>query len=81
MCNKDKHLVLNLRSCASPHGEAQYTEPLDFGTEISLLQGPSKEYKQLMLKRTKLPDDFQGRVFIGKIGGERCRVSDFLLIG
>ena len=34
-----------------------------------------------MLKRPKLPDGFQGRVFIGKIWGEVCRVYDLPLIG
>ena len=45
---------------------------------------PSKENGQLMLKRAKLSDGFQGRTFGGNSSGEGCRVCgqlmDFLLI-
>ena len=34
-----------------------------------------------MLRRPELPSGFQGRVFIGKIWGEGCRVCDLPLIG
>ena len=42
---------------------------------------PSKENRQLMLKRPTLPGGFQGRVFKDNIWGESCRGHDFLLIG
>ena len=38
--------------------------------------GPSKENGQLMLKRPKVPDGFQGRVFKGKV---RERVSGCMI--
>ena len=45
---------------------------------------PSKENEQLMLRRAKLHDAFQGRTFRGNTSGEACRVCgqlmDFLLI-
>ena len=41
---------------------------------------PSKEQGQLMLKRPKLSNGFEGRVFKGNIWGEGCRVDDFLPI-
>ena len=46
-----------------------------------LIAGPSKENRWLMLKNLKLPNDFGGEVFIGKIWCEGSRVFDFLLIG
>ena len=36
------------------------------------IAGPSKEKRQRMLKRPKLPDGFQRRVFKGNILGEGC---------
>ena len=45
------------------------------------IAGPSKEYGWPILKRPKLPDGFQGRVFKGNIWGKGCGVYDFLLIG
>ena len=42
---------------------------------------PNKEKRQLVLQRSELPDDFQGRVFKGNICDEGCREHDFLLIG
>lgn len=32
-----------------------------------LLQEPSKEFRQLVLKRAELPSDFQGKVFKDRI--------------
>ena len=49
------------------HSEAKQTEPLECGADKGLLQGSSKEYGWLMLKRPKHPDKFQGRVFKGKV--------------
>ena len=46
-----------------------------------IIAGPSKEYKQLMLKRLELPDGFQGRVFQGNSWSDGCREHDFPLIG
>ena len=37
---------------------------------------PSKENGQLVLKRPKLPDGFQARVFKGNVRGESRRVYD-----
>ena len=40
-----------------------------------LLQVPSKEMGQLLLKRPQLPDGFQGRVFedsVGRGGSQMC---------
>ena len=56
-------------------------EMSEFGAEKGLLQGPSNEDRQLMLKRPKLPDDFLGRVLKGNIWGDGCGGCDFLLIG
>ena len=39
---------------------------------------PIKENGQLMLKRPRLPDGFQGRTFKGNICGEGCSVWTFL---
>ena len=40
---------------------------------------PSKENKQLVLKRPELPNGFQGRVFKSNIRGVGCRVPDQLV--
>ena len=54
----------------------------EFWTEKSLLQGPSKENGQLMLKKPKLSDGFQGRVFKGKFGGRAAGYMTFFwLVG
>ena len=37
---------------------------LEFGAKKGLLQESGKEF---MLKKSKLPDEFQGRVFKGKV--------------
>ena len=58
------------------HSEAKQTKMLEFETEKGLLQGLCKVNGQLVLKRPKFPDGFQGRVFIGKIWGEGCRVCN-----
>ena len=63
------------------HKEAKQTQTSEFGAEKGLLQGPSKENRQFMLKDPNPADGFQGRVFKGKFGGEGCRVYDLLLIG
>ena len=39
----------------------------------ALNMGPSKENRQLMLKRPKFPSGFQGRVFKGEVEG--CVIS------
>ena len=41
--------------------------------------GPSKENRQFILKRPKLPNGFQGRGFKGKVRGVGCRVPDQLV--
>ena len=52
------------------HSEAKQTEMSEFGAEKGLLQGPSKEHEQLMLKKKpKLSDGFEGRIFKGKFWG------------
>ena len=40
---------------------------LGYGAEKGLLQGPSKTYGWLILKRPKHPGKFQRRVFKGKV--------------
>ena len=45
----------------------------------AFISGPSKENRQLMLKRPELPDGFQRRVSKGSIRGEGCRVPDQLV--
>ena len=44
-----------------------------------LLQGPSKGSRQPVLKRSGLPDSFQGRVFKDRVSGKVCRVHDYLM--
>jgi len=47
------------------------------------IPGPSKEYGQLMVKRPKLSDGFQGRIFYKAIFGEwaaGCMTSDWLMV-
>ena len=46
-----------------------------------VIAGPSKENGWLVPQNPKLPDGLGGKVFIGKIGGEGCKVCYFLLIG
>ena len=49
------------------------------------LQAPSKESRQLVLKRPELPNGFQGQVFkdkVREVGGAVCdQLVDILLIG
>ena len=52
-----------------------------FKAKERFITEPSKENRWLMLKNLKLPNDFGGEVFIGKIWCEGSRVFDFLLIG
>ena len=49
------------------HSEAKQTETLETEAEKQLLQGPNKEYRQLLLKELELLDKIQGRVFKGKM--------------
>ena len=44
------------------------------------IAGPSQKNRWLMFKTPKVPDGFQGEVFIGKSWGEGCKVCDFLLM-
>ena len=50
-----------------------------------LLQGPSKKSRQLVLKRPKLPEGFQGKVFKDSVRvgnyGEDGQLMDILLPG
>ena len=75
------------RNCVEPkfmcptHSKAKQMETSKFGAEKGLFQRPSRENRQVMLKRPKLPVGFQRRVFKSKIWGEGCAVHDFLLIG
>ena len=48
------------------HSEASQTETLETEAEKDLLQGPNKEYRQLMLQELQPLDKIQGRVFKGK---------------
>ena len=63
------------------HSEAKQTKTLEFGAEKCLMQGPSKEYGWLMLKRPKLTGGFQGSVFKGKMRERvtRCMISSFII--
>ena len=65
-----------------PHGKANLLA-LDGGEgkARAYLRASSKEYRQLMLKRSKLPGSSLGRVFKDDMWGEDCRMHDFLLIG
>ena len=62
------------------HNEAKQTETSVWSRE-RFSAGPGKEKGWLVLKKLKLPDGFQGRVFMGKICGELCRVYDLPLTG
>ena len=64
---KNGTAVIEPKFMCPAHSEAKQTKVLEFGAEKGLLWGPSKEDRQLKLKRPKLPDGFQGRVFKGKI--------------
>lgn len=59
------------------HSEAKQTETSEFGAEKGLCEAPSKNNPS----PPELPNDFQGRVFKGKIWGEGYGMSGFLLIG
>ena len=52
---------------------------------VRLLQWPSKKSRQLVLKRLKLPEGSQGKVFKDRVKEEDCGVCDqlvdILLIG
>ena len=64
------------------HGGAKQTETSEFRAERGLLQGPSKGYGLLVLKRPKLPSGLGVRVFKDKICGEGYRrVTFFWLVG
>ena len=63
------------------NGEAKQTEMSEFRAEKGLLQGPSKENRQLVLKKTEFFNGLGGRVSKGKIWGEGCRVCDFPVFG
>ena len=63
------HIVVKPKFVCLMHSEAKQTKTSEFGAEKSLLQGPCKENRWLMLERLQLPDGFQGNVFIGKISG------------
>ena len=63
------HIVDPKFGCLT-HSEAKQTETSEFGAEKDLLQGSSKN-GQLLLKKPKIPDGFQGRVFIGNIWGRK----------
>ena len=47
---------------------------LGVGSRDRSVEEPSKENGWLGLTRPELPDSFGGRVFIGNIWGEGCRV-------
>ena len=44
-----------------------------------LLQGPSKKSRQLVLKRPKLPEGSQGKVFKDRVEEEGCGMCDQLV--
>ena len=48
-----------------------------FGAEKDFFVGPSRDKGWLVIQSSKLPDSFGGKVFIGKIWDEGCRVCDF----
>lgn len=48
------------------------------GKDSTYCKAPSKQHRQLTLKRPKLPDGFQGSVFKGKVKERACRVPDQL---
>ena len=75
------HSVLEPKFVCPMHSEAKQRETSVFGAEKGLLQGPTKENGQLMLKNAKLSDGFWGRVFIGRIWGKGCRMWNLPLIG
>ena len=52
------------------HSAAKQTEILQPGEEKSLWQDQARRTRWLMLKKSKLPDDFQGSVFTGGIWSE-----------
>ena len=46
---------------------------------MRLLQWPSKKSRQLVLKRLKLPEGSQGKVFKDRVKEEDCGVCDQLV--
>ena len=49
------------------YSEVKETKTSQFGAEKDLLQRPSKKNGWLVLRKPELPNDFGGRVFMGKI--------------
>ena len=71
-------------SCAQ-HTASPNIKTSEFGTENGLLEGQARRMGGSCQKKQKkpkpeLPDSFLGKVFIGKIWSEGCRVYGFLLI-
>lgn len=60
--------VIEPKFVCSMQSKARKNEASEFRAEEGLLQGLSKENRQVMLKRSELPSNFQGRVFKGNIG-------------
>ena len=73
--------VIECKFVCLMHSEAKQTKRSEFGAVKDLLQGQARRMGDSCSKTPKLPDGFQGEVFIGKIWGEGYRVCDFLLIG
>ena len=49
------------------YSEVKETKTSQFGAEKDLLQRPCKKNGWLVLRKPELPNDFGGRVFMGKI--------------
>ena len=55
------------------HSEAKQNEISEFGAKKGLLQSPSKEDGQFMLKRPKLPNDL--KIFLNLIFGHKAQYA------
>ena len=64
---------------SSPLGSKAILLTPGCGEGTYITDGPGQENGQLVSKRCKLPSDFQGRIFKGKIKGEGCETRDQLM--